>query len=196
MGSQHLSYGGQSGGSSYGSPGGQSGSYGGYGEPGSRSARRWPKGYQRSDERIKEDIYERLLQNTHLDATEVTVNVQGGRVTLEGSVPQRHMKHAIEDMVDDCPGVSDIENRLRVSQGQSQGFDSSSAIGSGGSSAMDECGSYGSSASGGATSGTSGTSGSHSASGTSGSASSGGGGASGLGSSSPSAGSTTRAKKD
>lgn len=36
------------------------------------------------------------------------------RVVLEGTVPSRHMKHAIEDLVDACPGVQDIDNRVRV----------------------------------------------------------------------------------
>ena len=74
-----------------------------------------PKGYQRSDERLKEDISERLMEARHIDSSEVTVDVRGAKVFLEGEVPSRHMKHAIEDLVDACPGVQDIENRIRVS---------------------------------------------------------------------------------
>ena len=33
---------------------------------------------------------------------------------LDGTVPERPMKHEIEDLVDACPGVQDIENRLKV----------------------------------------------------------------------------------
>ncbi len=73
-----------------------------------------PKGYQRSDERLREDISERLLQSDHIDSSDVTVEVAGGKVRLEGTVPERPMKHAIEDLVDACPGVQDIENRLKV----------------------------------------------------------------------------------
>jgi BON domain-containing protein len=83
----------------------------------SRARRRYPpgpKGYQRSDERMKEDISERLFVAYHIDSSEVTIDVRGGRVTLEGTVPSRHMKHAIEDIVDSCPGVVEIENRIRV----------------------------------------------------------------------------------
>jgi hypothetical protein len=40
--------------------------------------------------------------------------VKGAKVVLEGTVPSRHMKHAIEDLVDACPGVQDIDNRIRV----------------------------------------------------------------------------------
>lgn len=75
---------------------------------------RGPKGYQRSDERIREDICERLMGAYHIDSSEVTVGVKNGKVLLEGSVPSRHMKHAIEDIVDSCLGVMDIENHVRV----------------------------------------------------------------------------------
>ena len=84
-----------------------------------------PKGYTRTDERIREDICERLshplgrfgasdLSNEHLDVSDVSVQVQGGKVLLEGTVPERRMKHGIEDIVDACPGVQDIDNRIKV----------------------------------------------------------------------------------
>lgn len=90
-----------------------------------------PKGYQRSDERLKEDISERLMEAYHIDSSEVTVDVRGAKVTLEGMVPSRHMKHAIEDLVDCCPGVLDIDNRIRVTGPNYQG---SSPTGSAGGS--------------------------------------------------------------
>ena len=78
-----------------------------------------PKGYQRSDERLREDISERLMQAGNIDSSEVTVVVAGAKVTLEGTVPDRNMKHAIEDLVDACPGVQDIDNRVRVARNAS-----------------------------------------------------------------------------
>ncbi len=83
----------------------------------SRERRRYrtgPKGYQRSDERLREDISERLMQADHIDSSEVTVQVLGGKVILEGTVPDRYMKHEIEDLAVSAPGVQDIENRIRV----------------------------------------------------------------------------------
>jgi len=80
-----------------------------------------PKGYQRSDERMKEDISERLYAAYHIDSSEVSVEVRGGKVALEGTVPSRHMKHAIEDLVDECPGVLEIDNRVRVAGPNYQG---------------------------------------------------------------------------
>lgn len=61
-----------------------------------------PKGYQRSDERIREDICERLMRHHHIDSSEVTVEVKDAKVVLEGTVPDRRMKHAIEDLADAC----------------------------------------------------------------------------------------------
>jgi hypothetical protein len=66
-----------------------------------------------------------------IDSSEVTVDVQGGKVVLEGTVPSRHMKHAIEDLVDACPCVQDIENRVRVASPNYQGAATGSASGVG-----------------------------------------------------------------
>jgi len=81
-----------------------------------RTLRRGPKNYRRSDERIREDICERLMQSD-VDASDVTVSVVDGRVTLDGTVPERHMKHRIEDIAEGSFGVTDVDNSLRVSRG-------------------------------------------------------------------------------
>jgi hypothetical protein len=89
-----------------------------FGNPRPRPQRRryplGPKGYQRSDERLREDISERLMEAYEIDSSEVTVQVLGGKVVLEGTVPDRYMKHAIEDLADAAPGVQDVDNRIRV----------------------------------------------------------------------------------
>jgi osmotically-inducible protein OsmY len=85
-----------------------------------RRGGRGPKGYKRTDERIKEDLYERLM-NQDIDASEVTVEVKEAKVTLEGTVPERWMKHTIEDVADGCHGVQDVENRIRVQSQSSAG---------------------------------------------------------------------------
>jgi BON domain len=88
--------------------------YGGYPETRARRFGGGPKGYQRSDERLREDISERLMESHYIDSSDVSVEVRGAKVVLEGTVPSRQMKHAIEDLVDVCPGVQDIDNRVRV----------------------------------------------------------------------------------
>ncbi|KWF81107.1 transporter [Burkholderia diffusa] len=76
--------------------------------------RRGPKGYTRSDERIREDVCERLARALDIDVSDVSVQVRDGRVELDGTVPSRWMKHDIEDIADSCMWVRDVENRVRV----------------------------------------------------------------------------------
>jgi osmotically-inducible protein OsmY len=35
-------------------------------------------------------------------------------VTLKGTVCDAHTRHAIEELVEACPGVQDVENRISV----------------------------------------------------------------------------------
>ena len=123
----HSEYGsqGEFGSQGYGTHAGY-GSHGGYGPQGEahwpqsswaqqgRAQRRGPKGYKRSDERIREDICERLMQSAYIDSSEVTIEVKDGRVSMEGTVPERRMKHAIEDLAEATAGVTDVENKVRV----------------------------------------------------------------------------------
>jgi hypothetical protein len=70
------------------------------------------------------------MQAYHIDSSEVTVEVRGGKVVLEGTVPDRRMKHAIEDLADAAPGVQDIENRIRVQSSASGAGTMSRPVGS------------------------------------------------------------------
>lgn len=73
-----------------------------------------PKGYTRSDERILEDLSERLAEDDEIDPSDVSIEVRDGVVTLSGSVGHRWMRHRIEDMADACRGVGDVVNQVRV----------------------------------------------------------------------------------
>lgn len=75
---------------------------------------RGPKGYTRTDDRIREDVCDRLSWNDEVDATDITVRVEKGEVTLEGSVETRHMKRLAEDIAEDVSGVLDVHNTIRV----------------------------------------------------------------------------------
>ena len=77
-------------------------------------AGRGPKGYVRTDERIREDVCDRLSSNDEVDATDISVRVENGEVTLEGSVETRHMKRLAEDIAEEVSGVSDVHNTIRV----------------------------------------------------------------------------------
>jgi hypothetical protein len=63
----------------------------------------------------------RLSRDDRLDTADVSVAVRGGHVTLEGTVADRPMKHAIEDLVDRVQGVADIDNRIKVMRGADPG---------------------------------------------------------------------------
>ena len=93
-----------------------------------------PQTYKRSDDRIRDDVCERLTDDPRIDASNVTIDVNQGTVTLNGSVPERHMRYAAEDLVDDALGVESINNQLRV---QSRGGTSSMASGSRATAASD-----------------------------------------------------------
>jgi hypothetical protein len=82
-----------------------------------------PQGYRRSDDRIFEDICERLTQHGQIDASDITVKINDGDVVLTGSVDDRRTKRIVEDVAASVNGVSDVQNQLRVhhEQGRRQG---------------------------------------------------------------------------
>jgi osmotically-inducible protein OsmY len=75
---------------------------------------RGPKNYTRSDERIKEDVNDRLSDDPFVDASEVEVTVNNGDVTLTGTVNGRSDKRRAEDLAESVSGVKNVENRIRT----------------------------------------------------------------------------------
>ena len=75
---------------------------------------RGPKGYQRSDERLLEEINERLTHDDDIDAHEISVSVEKGEVTLTGTVGSRAQKRRADDIAEDVSGVQHVQNNLRV----------------------------------------------------------------------------------
>jgi osmotically-inducible protein OsmY len=175
-------YGGYGGSSSYGSSGYGRGGYGGsygqqqggrgfwdkasdevsswFGDDEARRRReqdehrgRGPKGYTRSDERIKEDVHDRLTDDGWLDASDIEVQVSSSEVTLTGQVSSREEKRRAEDIVEAVSGVKHVQNNLRVKDRSStaSGQTSTTQFGSAGS---------GSTSAGSASSGSSGSTGS------------------------------------
>ena len=76
-----------------------------------------PKNYSRSDERIKDDINDRLSDDPYLDASDIEVTVTNGEVTISGTVDERSAKRRAEDLAEAVSGVKNVENRIRVGQG-------------------------------------------------------------------------------
>lgn len=105
----------------YGNMGGYSQSYGsergqnwGESRGEGRFMGRGPKGYQRSDERIKEEVCDALTRDPSVDASEIEVDVKDRVVTLKGSVDERNMKRLAEDCAERVQGVGDVKNEIRV----------------------------------------------------------------------------------
>ena len=79
-------------------------------------AGRGPKNYQRSDDRVREEICDCMTDDPMLDASEITVAVSKGEVMLSGTVPSREQKRRAEDVAERISGVKDVTNQLRVSR--------------------------------------------------------------------------------
>lgn len=94
---------------------------------------RGPKNYTRSDERIREDVNDRLTEDPILDASDIDVTVSSGEVTLTGTVGSRDEKRRAEDMAEQVSGARHVQNNLRVQQ-QSYGSASYGSTGYGASS--------------------------------------------------------------
>jgi osmotically-inducible protein OsmY len=101
------------------------GDMGGGGMQGRGHVGKGPKDYQRSDERIREDISERMTDDERLDASEIVVQVSKAEVTLSGTVSDREQKRQAEDMAELVKGVKNITNNIKVQrQGQADGAQS------------------------------------------------------------------------
>ncbi|HET7413939.1 MAG TPA: BON domain-containing protein [Pararhizobium sp.] len=75
-----------------------------------------PRGYTRSDERIREDVCDLLTEDAQLDPSDVEVTVSGGEVTLDGYVSERSEKRMAEDWAEQVGGVIHVQNNLRIGQ--------------------------------------------------------------------------------
>ena len=65
---------------------------------------RGPKNYARSDDRIQEDVNDRLTDDSGLDASDIDVSVSGREVTLSGEVANRWDKRRAEDLAESVSG--------------------------------------------------------------------------------------------
>ncbi|HYH14914.1 MAG TPA: BON domain-containing protein [Flavisolibacter sp.] len=77
-----------------------------------------PRGYSRSAERIREEVCDRLAEDSWLDASDIEVQIQGDEVVLSGSVHSREDKRRAEDLVESVSGVRNVENRIRIGRSE------------------------------------------------------------------------------
>ncbi len=85
-----------------------------------------PRGYQRPDKRILEDVNDKLYLDPYIDASGIEVQVNKCDVVLTGAVENREAKRRAEELAESIPGVKNVENRLRVEKMHTVGPERSS----------------------------------------------------------------------
>jgi len=64
---------------------------------------------------LKAKIEQALVRNAETDAQRITVEVEGNKVILRGTVRSYAEKQAAEDAAWSAPGVSEVDNRIQIS---------------------------------------------------------------------------------
>jgi osmotically-inducible protein OsmY len=77
-------------------------------------AGRGPKNYRRSDERLRDELCERLTRDPYVDASDIEVQVRDGEVIFTGTVSDRDQKYRAEDIAESVTGVNDVTNHIRI----------------------------------------------------------------------------------
>jgi hypothetical protein len=77
---------------------------------------RGPRNYRRSDERIRDDVNDRLTEDSWLDAQGIEVTVVNGEITLTGTVGSREDKRRAEVLAEGVSGVDNVQNNLRAAR--------------------------------------------------------------------------------
>jgi osmotically-inducible protein OsmY len=96
---------------------------------------RGPKGYTRpgdrdavrskvEDERLQEDVCERLTDEAWVDPSDIEVTVRHREVTLSGTVCDSDQQRRAADVAQATIGITNVINNLRIAK--SQGTDRSS----------------------------------------------------------------------
>jgi osmotically-inducible protein OsmY len=79
-----------------------------------------PRGWTRDDTRLIEDVSERLMQDRLLDAREIQVSADDGRITLTGHVPRAADIALAVMLARQTAGVADVVNNLTHLPGPSR----------------------------------------------------------------------------
>lgn len=83
---------------------------------------RGPKGYVRSDERLREIICEHLTDDPNIDASDISIEVEHQHVRLTGSIEDPELKQEVEALIERVGGVKGIDNQLRTRSVQPRTF--------------------------------------------------------------------------
>ena len=69
---------------------------------------------QTSDRRIKNEILDKLYNNSSIDASEIEVNVKDGLVSLKGWINSREEKIQVLNDAYNVRGVVDVDNNILI----------------------------------------------------------------------------------
>ncbi len=73
-------------------------------------------GEEYPDERIRQDVCDRLMQYGAVDCTKIDVLVDQGIVTLQGSVLTNQIQRQAEDLAKGVAGVREVQNQLQITE--------------------------------------------------------------------------------
>lgn len=73
-----------------------------------------PKSFKRTDAEIRHDVEQRLSERIETAAESISVEVENGRVRLDGNVSQDVSREVAERVAARVLGCEDVENRLAV----------------------------------------------------------------------------------
>jgi hypothetical protein len=76
-----------------------------------------PRDNNRPDERIRDEIMQRLTLHSDFDPSGVDVRVDGGAVVLSGTVENQEEKRLAEYIAEDVVGEREVDNQLKVRHG-------------------------------------------------------------------------------
>jgi hypothetical protein len=75
-----------------------------------------PKGYKRSDMRLKDEACLLMNQDPILDSTNIQIDVLNNVIYLRGIVDSRRDKKRAEVLVEDIYGIEDVQNQLKIAR--------------------------------------------------------------------------------
>jgi osmotically-inducible protein OsmY len=71
---------------------------------------------RRPDDALARELQEILTKDPELDSTEIEVTVEGGAVTLRGTVDSTDARLLAEELVESVTGVREVHNNLKVTR--------------------------------------------------------------------------------
>lgn len=93
-------------------------------DPVARKLPAGPKGWQRRDDRIHDDVCAHLTDDGYVDPSDIEVVVHQGEVILTGTVTERAQRDRAIHIAETTRGVVDVVSRVRIAPaGKTEGRD-------------------------------------------------------------------------